>query len=84
MEVPLTKQTNLVALPVVLHEELVPSLDVRVEVPKRCTVSGGINKSIPVQYQAIARSAVLASHSNNGLTTPGLKNVPIPGCANKS
>lgn len=31
---PLTKQTNLVTLPVVLHEELVPSSDVCVEVPK--------------------------------------------------
>ena len=30
----LTKQTNLVALPVVLHEELVSSADVGIEVPE--------------------------------------------------
>ena len=36
-----------------------------------------------MEHQAIARSAVLANHSNNGLTAPGLKKVPMPGCANR-
>lgn len=31
---PLTKQTDFVALTVVLHEELVPSPDMRIEVPE--------------------------------------------------
>jgi len=37
-----------------------------------------------IPHHAMARSAVLANHSSNGLTTPGLKNVPIPGYANES
>jgi hypothetical protein len=36
-----------------------------------------------VSHHAMARSAVLASHSNSGLTTPGLINVPTPGYPNK-
>ena len=32
----------------------------------------------------MARSAVLASHSSSGLTTPGLINVPTPGYPNES
>ena len=30
-------------------------------------------------YHAMASSAVFASHVNKGLTTPGLKKVPMPG-----
>jgi len=31
-------------------------------------------------YHATAMSAIFASHVKRGLTTPGLKKVPMPGC----
>lgn len=31
-------------------------------------------------YHAKASSAIFAIHVMRGLTTPGLKNVPMPGC----
>jgi len=37
-----------------------------------------------MMYHAMPRSAIFASHVRAGLTTPGLKKVPTPGCGASS
>ena len=54
-----------------------------VEIPGRwgVEISSGLEwgEGAGTTHHAIASSAAFASHVNKGLTTPGLKKVPMPG-----
>ena len=76
-----TKDANFVPSPIVLHEELISSHNMGVQIPGggRTLIRFG-EMTVGKMYHAKASSNIFASHVKAGFTIPGLKKVPMPGC----
>ena len=77
-----TKDANFVPSPIVLHEEFISSYNMGVQIPGggRISLIRFGQMTVGAMYHAKASSIIFASHVKAGFTTPGLKNVPMPGC----
>jgi hypothetical protein len=68
-----TEETDFIPGAIVLHEELVPVHDVIVEIAgRRPNLGLEVGQEVRATYNAIAMSAIFASHVQRGLIVPGL------------